>query len=539
MYELSKTIQTPSVVTYQPDYPSAAFLSATTAFVSDGHGCIYVLDICDTGPAKLLGVHELPADLTTNPSTPSRIHAVSQTSASTATMVLSSRYYADAQPEASANGSKRKDNPVQFDVWAAQFLLPFGTGMSTEEARPLNVIWRRRGDYVPISVDYDASLKAHSLVGGSVFRSIGSTVPPSYEPSADEIAPIPRAGEQLDTKQNGTSSLPPYSWIQTNDEVTVAFPLPSTTEKSSINVSFSSRTLTVHIQTDSIGSVNIPHYSMKQLWDVIQPPTSFWTWDRNAEDKFGLLTLHLDKQNDGTRWMHVFASVGTSVDPQDPTDIEVPETLDPSELWKIRESLEKYTRSLQDGEDSSGLGLGAGIPSLADGEMDDEVDAAVGRQAYITWVGADGSTLDFSDEVAFNLLSTVLPGAGAGALQTSIVVKHSLDGAVFSFRHSETPAWVHDATFSALAFVLASKQDTRFTYHIPSKVVLAFENGSKDRGGNLYVYRSAPRSEKWAKQAVLKVGDGSAGSLLGVGCTQGQALLCLCEAQLVVIHGIF
>lgn len=531
VYEMSKVVQTPSVDTYQPDYPSAAFLSATTAFVSDGHGCIYALDICDTGPAKLLGVYELPATITNSPSTPSRIHAVSQTSTSTATLVLSSRYYTNARP---TNSSKRKHNPVQFDVWAAQFSLPLGAA-TTEETHPLNIIWRRRGDYVPISVDYDASLDAHSLVGGSVFRSIGSVVLPLYEPSADEIVPMPSAAEQLDTEQNGHLSPPPYSWIQTNDEVTVAFPLPSTTEKSSINVSFSSRTLTVHVQTDGTASINIPHYSMKQLWDVIQPSTSFWTWDRKAEDKFGLLTLHLDKQNDGTRWMHVFASVGTSAgDPQDPTDREVLETLDPSELWKIRESLEIYTRSLQDGKDYGGLGTG--IPSLADGEMDDEVDTVVGRQAYITWVGADGSTPDFSDEVTFNLLSITLPGA---VPRNSIIVKHGLDGVVFSFKHAEPPAWVHDTTYSALAFVLASKQDTRFTYHIPSKAVLAFENGSNDRGGNVYVYRGAPRSEKWAKQAILKVGDGSAGSLLGVGSTKEQVLLCLCEARLVVIHGIF
>ena len=536
VYELSKVVQTPSLDTYQPDYPSAAFLSATTAFISDGHGYIYALYICDTGPAKLLGVYELPANISNSPSTPCRIHAVSQTSTSTVTLVLSSRYYADVQLDTITKSNERKHNPVQFDVWAAQFSLPLGTARPSEKTHPLNIVWRRRGDYVPISVDYDASLNAHWLVGGSVFRPMGSIVPPSYEPSVDENAPILYA-KQLGTERNGHLS-PPYSWIQTNDEVTVVFPLPSTTEKSSINVSFSSRTLTVHVQTDGMATMNIPHYSTKQLWDVIRPSTSFWTWDRKAEDKFGLLTLHLDKQNDGTRWMHVFASVGTSTDDlQDPTDREVPETLDPSELWKIRESLEKYTHSLHDGGDSSGLGLGTGIPSLADGEMDDEVDTAVGRQAYITWVGADGSTPDFSDEVTFNLLSIALPGTGV--LQNSVIVKHSLDGVVFSFGHTEPPTWVHNMTFSALAFVLASKQDTRFTYHIPSKAVMAFENGSNDRGGNIYVYRSAPRSEKWAKQAVLKVGDGSAGLLLGVGCTEGQVLLCLCEAKLVVIHGIF
>jgi hypothetical protein len=237
--------------------------------------------------------------------------------------------------------------------------------------------------------------------------------------------------------------------------------------------------------------------------------------------------------------MQVFASAGTSVSPQDDIDVEVPETLDPSELYKIRESLEKYTSSLRDGEDASGLGLGRGVPSLGQGEIDDEVDTAIGRQAYLTWApAADTSTLglDPDDEIPFSLLSTVIPGINPS--EVSLVVKNSLDGVVFSLTVSSP--WTHISTFPALAFVLASKQDTRFTYHFPSKAVLAFENGTRDRGGNVYIYRSIVRQEdRWAKQIVLKVGDGDGGSLLGVGTMKtnkgGHVLLCLCEKELVVI----
>jgi len=74
--------------------------------------------------------------------------------------------------------------------------------------------------------------------------------------------------------------------------------------------------------------------------------------------------------------------------------------------------------------------------------------------------------------------------------------------------------------------------------------VLAFEGGSsRGRGGNLYIYRSVPTSkEKWAKQAVLKVDDGSGGTLLGVGCVRGKGgekvVVCLTEGELVIIRGI-
>ena len=60
-------------------------------------------------------------------------------------------------------------------------------------------------------------------------------------------------------------------------------------------------------------------------------------------------------------------------------------------------------------------------------------------------------------------------------------------------------------------------------------------------GGNVYIYQPTARpGDKWAKQAVLKVGDGSGGPLLGVGATKTQdgtpVMLCLCEKELVVIH---
>jgi len=273
---------------------------------------------------------------------------------------------------------------------------------------------------------------------------------------------------------------------------------------------------------------------MKQLWDSIQPSTSFWTWDRQAEHSCGLLTLHLDKQNEGTRWIQVFATA----------DTEVPETLDPSELYKIRESLEKYTSPLRDGEDTNGFGLGKGVPSLGQGEVDDEIDTAIGRQAYITWVPTDdGLFVDVGDEISFNLLSTPIPGIESQEI--SLIVKNGVDGIVFSLLPS--PTWIHTSTFPALAFVLASKQDTRFIYHISSKAkargVLAFESGgTKDRGGNAYIYRSTLRSDdRWAGQVVLKVGSGTGGALVGVGAVgvgkEGYVLLCLCEGELVVIDG--
>jgi hypothetical protein len=422
-------------------------------------------------------------------------------------------------------------------------------------------------------------VNAHLIIGGSSYRDPETQkLASSYEPTPDEMAPIPRANENLDASPSDQDKkLYPYSWTQSPDSVTVAFPLPSTTPKAKIKVFFTMQTLTIHVNNDDELTlpvpIPIPHYSAKALWSDINPSSSFWTWDREGEQKWGLLTLHMEKKHDGTRWMHVF-----NPSPQRPTtttspelnlgldmEMEVPETLDPSELWHIRESLEKYTTALRDGEDASGLGLGKGVPSLAEGEMDEEVDANVGRRVCLTWIGGGLDTnvtegregADQDEERFVQLLSTPLPGSIGIDEDLSLVLKHDLDGTVFTLQSSTantpTPQWIHTSTYSALSFVLASKQDTRFIHHLHSftdpnspsgGVVLAFEGGSsRGRGGNLYIYRSVPKvKEKWAKQAVLKVDDGLGGALLGVGCIKGERgkrmVVCLTEGELILIQGI-
>ena len=420
---------------------------------------------------------------------------------------MSARYYSPADI------ASTKPGDIQFDVCAVRIDL---SALHPSDIVPLPLIWHRRGKEVPIYTTYDPALNAFLLIGGSTYRELSAPAIERYEPSPDEYAPIPRANENLDGENQIPPKPHPYSWSQTSDAVTIAFPLPSSTPKSRIKVLFSPKTLTLHI--DSEGSVAdplrpLPRYSAKQLWDSISPSTSLWTWDREAEHSFGLLTLHLDKANEDVKWMQVFAAAASSTfQNRLPEDAEVPETLDPSELWHIREALDKYTEALKPGSAGQDAGLGTGVPSLAEGEMDEEVDQSVGKETYQTWITPEGGIPTWwknARDISFHLLSMPLPGSGS----TTLVVKAHIDGAVFSLNHSsaDIPRWEHTSTFPALAFVLASKRDTCFTYH-SDKAVLAFEGGAKDRGGNLYVYHASPLSNKWAKQSVVKVDDGRVGS---------------------------
>lgn len=539
MYELPTPITTPQVDVAHSEYPSATFLDENVVFMGDGRGSLYVLDIPVTGPATLLANFELVDQDSALPRTPIpfRVHNVIRVSDTTAIALLSSRHYS-AAPDPTA---KHPMKYHEFDVWAARFTLPFEMQLGSVA---LDIVWRRRGEDVPLLMTYHRARNAYFLLGSSPYRKISDPHPAHYDPSPDEIAPIPRSEEILDPPQ--PTKPYPYSWTQTSDVVTVAFPLPSTTATSHIRVTFSQKTLTVHVTTPSaVEGFTIPHYSAKQLWDGIRPSSSFWTWDREGEHTFGILTVHLDKQNEGTKWSHVFAASGTSS--TEAEDVDVPETHDPSELYAIREALEKYTAALREGEDASGLGLGRGLPTLAQGELDDEVDSSVGRRAFITWVGEDGSSPAWSAglrDPAFNVLSTSLPGTEMGSL--SLVIKNGLDGTrhVLSDNSADgnLPEWKHENTFSALAFVLASKRDTRFTYHA-SDIVFAFENGTQGRGGNVYIYRSSTPKELWAKQSVLAVGQADGGSLLGIGAVAsssetGNTIACLCENELIVLRKV-
>jgi hypothetical protein len=457
--------------------------------------------------------------------------------------VLSFKHLKEAPPVAP---SGRKAHPIESDVVAVR--VPLQAADDSNVPSPLDILWHRRGANVPLYITYDRRRSAFILVGGSPYGHIGQPAVEHLEPSPDEFAPIPGASAD-DAVPAPTSTSPskppPYAWTQDSEEVTVALPYPSNTPKAHINVLFSSQTLTVLVQS----SDDAPRYAAARLWGGITPSSSFWTWDAHGAQAYGLLTLHIEKQHAGTRWPHLFDdSVSTSASEQTaPLPEQVPETLDPSELYAIRESLEKYTAALQDAGSTSGGGGGAmRSSSLTDGEMDEEVDASIGTQTCITWVtAADGSDPAFAQvdwDVPFTVLSTPLPGISDAI---SLVVKHTIDGLSFVLSEgdaaNETPAWTHSSTFSALAFVLASKRDTRFTYHVSSKAVLAFESGGIEYGGNLYIYRGAKPKSNLAKQAIIKLTGSTSGSLLGVGAIrkdEESIILCLCEKELLILRNM-
>ncbi|KAF9516498.1 hypothetical protein BS47DRAFT_1315336 [Hydnum rufescens UP504] len=590
VFEVPQTIQGISS-TPSSEYPSAISLDVQNWIVSDGTGRLYIIRAREDSNGSIQGVLVASFELTSSmlPSTseqrsqnelvPLRMHAAHILPAGNGDfrvlILISTKLLIPTSGAPHPSTKLRSPHKIQFRVSSISLhISPTSSDITTPQKAECR--WSIVGDDIPAHATYHIPRHEFLILSESEFihpqSSALSIAPP--DPQLDEIAPIPRAGENLDGPEstNGMSSQapslkpPPYSWTQTSDSLTIAFFLPASTPKSHIRITLAPKYLSLLIldppevrDGSSTLGTHLPRFAMREWWDGIDASASFWTWDKEGDAVtksnsgtrngqglhfLGVLTLYLEKQHEGTRWPHIF---GTPTTADGSVETDVPETLDPSELYAVRESLEKYTASLTTGEDASGLGLGHGVPSLAQQEVDDELDSQVGRKTVFSWVSADDGRRTMGNGWVHDLLALPIPSS-RNIGPWSVVIKNDIDGLLYGLSREDDDSvssglrWVHHSTYPALAFVLASKRDTRFTFHHGPRAVMAFETGSGgSAGGNMYIYRGGKNGEKWAKQAVLKVGGGNAGTLLGVAALQRDldpVIVCLCEHELIILRGV-
>lgn len=314
-------------------------------------------------------------------------------------------------------------------------------------------------------------------------------------PAAPRSGSTVEATSKTDTKQHGIK-LPPFSWAQTDDSVTLVFQLPPSIRSNHIRVHFSPQGMSIHLaasaELTTSASAKIVElkgdddeeaeaedganpeegamlktakailrekYASRSLWAPISPSDSVWTWEtiggpasgtvhndtgKRKRIEKGLLTIHLDKRNEGVRWPQVFGQeekskaarekgaasqpmIGGSnsatkkdfetlareqqhaeeegkISDSNDSDAESyadepPETVDPSELLMMLEGLEKYTvdaehdgpaipRTSTSGVPGLGPDLSGGFAqreSLLHDSLEPE-DADVGRPLVVTTV---------------------------------------------------------------------------------------------------------------------------------------------------------
>lgn len=565
--------------------------------ISDGRGSLHLVRL-DRSTAEWTGVVQASFRFDDG-ATPFRLHAAEQLNDAEAVVFLSVVVKEAGKPDAQASSapSTSLGSTARRPIPSTTSFQYISTRISLRpsnapEPQILQVDWRLKGQDLPSYVSFDAA--AGRFVVGSTSRlvQIGA------DGEKDDTAAETGVGEDVEMSGDGEAGAqaeaggpapgaaapkpPPFSWMQDKESVTVAFPVPSDTPTSSIRVTFSRQFVSLHVasaaaalaSSSPVSAAALPRVSHKKLWDDILPHQSVWTFDREAEGRhssYGLLTLHLEKANAGTRWSDVFAS--TKVPTDDPASAkiveldpqqeyeDVPETLDPSELAAITERMEQWAQGvMKGGLGHSEEGLGSGIPtSLMGDEIDVEVDAESGRPFVVTWIeeaarAGPPRLVCPHPSVSYSLLSTAIPLASSAPRDPTITIKHDVDGLLFAPpSSSDTHRWSHQSTFPALAFVLATKRDTRFVYHYSTRACLAFDAPAllpgpqttrhNLSGGNLFAYFAPPpgraRETKGA-QMVVRVGGPGSGALMGVAAVEldgrETAVLALCEKELAVVR---
>jgi hypothetical protein len=446
LFEIPQEIQ---ASTSEREYPAAISLSTDIWVLSDGSGRMYVIRTSSPpASAALLSSAEITFN---NALVSCRLHSA----------VLQDNYIVlliSSRGETTRTSTRKI--PISFELAALR--VPISS--SSQDPVQAELLWRKQGSDIPSYVNAQA---------GNFLVCASGTFSDSALPAPDQME---SARNSLNTDTQPTTKPPPYSWTQTSESLTVAFPLPSNTPKSHIHVTIGPKHLSVLIKDiitiddsddEKESSFPFPKYAMKELWDQVDRDSSVWTWDKEGERTVGLLTLHLEKKYEGTKWPHVFAREGSSSN-----DPEVPETVDPSEMYKIREALEKYTADLQNGDG------GGELPSLAQGEMDPTVDTEVGRKATVSYFDIlTGEELapnsSYHEILSFPLpIPQYLDGQDEDSQEEvmvtrSLTIKTGIDGPLFTAPIlPQADTWTHISTFPALAFVLASKRDTRFIFHV-------------------------------------------------------------------------
>lgn len=574
-----------------PEYPDAHPVAPREWLISDGRGRIYLLTIEKSPLAWSANLRPAAHVAEEGHPIPFRCLAVRPAPTGGAMMLYAT---------SSRTGQSQPDSAPEEDLTAGTFEVRMPRRSRTtfyiqlahlENAAdggasdlPLQSLWRATSDELPAFVHYDAALQRFVIGSGSPVKiahegAIVRETSPSLQGPPDDATSSQPQSDPVGTSPDRRRP-PPFSWTQDGDSVTVAFPIPSDTPTSSIRLTLSRQYVTLHVASAAAAlapaaalSPIVPRLSHKKLWDLIDPNTSVWTFDREAEGRnstFGLLTLHLEKGHHGTRWADVFETVPRGgdtasssrfqeLDPEEDYE-NVPETLDASELAAISEQMEQWAQSvLQTGPSAlaqSAEGLGSGIPtSLTGDEIDVEVDGDTGKAFVVTWIEnaltPTPQTVCPHESVPYSLLSTSFPAPDN--LDTSdITVQHDVDGLLFQAPTTAAEyRWRHTSTFPALAFVLATKRDTRFVYHLDRRACFAFDSPALLPGpartrpfggaGNLFVYVSPDESKaKQGIQHVVRVGSPSSGGLLGVISTRlasGEpVIIALCEHEVVTLR---
>lgn len=349
---------------------------------------------------------------------------------------------AQQQTEGSKEG-RSGHSKTTFEVRLVEIDEDETTGQdSAEIIKTAKLLWSVQGEEPLLMAKLEEQV---SLLGAEApFSSVEAT------PSHSAISSQPGIGgasssvtstPHANVVSRGRRRAPHFSWAQTGDTVTIAFTLPSWITKSHIrahfslgalSLSFTQEALTLlstaasgakiaEIDSDAVNAaeeadddlgnaarmIASGRYVSRSTWGEIDPTGSSWTLERTRG--MSLVTLHLEKRHEGTRWMQVFAdrtgtrasgrnrnyadagtgdksrtklsfqqarseleriATGNALESKDDHEEEeeeeddaedneddVPEIMDPSELISMLEGMQKYTVDEETAQQGNGYGM--------------------------------------------------------------------------------------------------------------------------------------------------------------------------------------
>ncbi|KAI8320627.1 hypothetical protein GQ54DRAFT_298532 [Martensiomyces pterosporus] len=308
-----------------------------------------------------------------------------------------------------------------------------------------------------------------------------------------------------------------YYWMQTPTDVTVCIQLPVPISARQITCSLTRTSLNLQFaDAPECDSFSLP-LSNTRFYDQILADESVWTLESGK-----LLTLYLQKANEGVRWPTVFER-----------DDGVLETMDPNEFAVIREQLEKFT--------SENIQMhGAAMPRLhpaGDAVDQDSGDIVEQEDLSVVFSVRDwqtGQVMATSVAGSPDWLCASLPRplsrvnhlneapvpSEASSVLPPVCLSFDVDGVVFGFSATEGGGNQclevharHMGTFSALSYIQASKREKRLMY-VDAEMRLAVLAESQRR---VFIYRQVLQSsDAFAEQNVVDLGGDGDDEILGL-----------------------
>lgn len=306
-----------------------------------------------------------------------------------------------------------------------------------------------------------------------------------------------------------------YQWTQEGSEIIMQFELPAGTPASAISCKFTHEHLVLIVRAQE-AEFSFPY---RKWWTTIIPDESTWTIEPT-----GLLSLHITKQDERSRWPHVFEK-----------DDGVLETMDKEKLQEIAKQLEKFT---SDPSVDSGPFMQQ-HPAATD--MDEDVDER-GQPITFEIFDTTGACIEEITSTGQEWLSNSFENPSThhlhhyqGSLPPSIVCKSDVDGLVYSWsttnEKNQPLTLEHTATFDAFAFVQASKRDTRFVRHDPHLGFITIVESSR----NCYIYYRHGDNRIVEKQTLVDLTQGHDIDILGVQLILDGILMVLTESEIITI----